>query len=200
MLRIDVNRIQSPFQYGIPADNPYVGRAGYDEIWARGFRNPWRFSFDRRWGVLWVGDVGQGRIEEVNRATPWDDALGRGQNYGWRILEGSYCYNPPSCSPAGTVLPMIQYSHIVSGDDNCSVTGGYAYRGAEFPALYGSYLFGDLCSGRIWGIWVSAARGTSPRQLLDTGFTISSFGEGEDGSVYVVDYNGKVYKLIGTPR
>jgi len=201
MLRIDVNGSTAGLPYGIPSTNPYRGRPGLDQIWASGLRNPWRFSFDRRWGVLWIADVGQSRYEEVNRATPWDDAGGRGHNYGWRVLEGRHCYIPSSgCSTTGKRMPFIEYAQTVAGEDNCSVTGGYAYRGVAYPALYGAYLFGDLCSGRIWGVWVSAASPATPKELLNTNLTISSFGEGEDGTVYVVDYNGAIYRIVGHAR
>jgi len=200
MLRIDVNGTNGSVPYRIPSTNPYVGRAGLDQIWARGFRNPWRFSFDRRWNWLWIADVGQDRYEEVNRITQETDAGGRGQNYGWQILEGRHCFSPPTgCSSAGTKLPLIEYAHSVTGDDNCSVTGGYVSRGAASPALYGAYLFGDICSGRIWGVWVSAASPATPRELLNTSLAISSFGEDDDGNLYVVDYGGTVYRIIAIP-
>jgi glucose/arabinose dehydrogenase len=200
MLRIDVNGTQAGFQYRMPPDNPYVGRTGYDEIFSIGLRNPWRFSFDKRWGVLFIADVGQDAHEEVNRATPWDENLGRGYNYGWKRLEGYHCF-VPGCSSRGTVLPLLEYRHSVTGEDNCSITGGYVYRGQAYPALYGAYLFGDLCSGRIWGVWVSAAKPASARTLLDTSLTISSFGEAEDGTVFVVDYaGGRYYRIVGTAR
>jgi glucose/arabinose dehydrogenase len=172
--------------YLIPADNPFVGRPdARGEIWAYGFRNPWRWSFDRLTGRLFVADVGQASWEEVS-------IVQRGGNYGWRIMEAAHCFNPPTgCSTAGLQLPLGEYSHT----EGCSVTGGYVYRGRQIPALRGQYLFGDFCSKRIWslqearpGVWIRDL-------LLQTTLAISSFGEDESGEVYVVDLNGGVYRI-----
>lgn len=200
MLRIDVNRTSGTLQYAIPADNPYVGRAGFDHIWARGLRNPWRWSFDRLTGDLWIGDVGQGRYEEVTRSLR-SGGGGRGADYGWRKLEGRHCYNPPSgCSSAGTTLPLVEYGHASTGDDNCSVTGGFVYRGTSYPALQGGYLFGDFCSGRIWTIAGDAAYPARPVLLADTSLRISSFGQDQAGRLYVLDHAGAIYKISATAK
>lgn len=180
ILRIDVNGV---LPYAIPTTNPYVGTAGLDEIYAIGMRNPWRFSFDRVTGALWAGDVGQGSREEI-------DLIVAGANYGWNTMEGSLCYSPPSgCNTSGLTLPVTEYSH--SGG-NCSVTGGYVYRGALSGEMYGSYLYGDYCTGIIW----SYSGGVSS-QLLDTSLSIASFGEDESGELYVVSLGGSVQRIIG---
>ena len=188
MLRIDVESGAVP--YAVPESNPFVALAGYrPEIWALGLRNPWRFTFDRLNGDLWIGDVGQGSLEEIDFQPA---ASGGGENYGWRIMEGSHCYNPASCSAAGLVLPVAEYDH----GQGCSVTGGYVYRGAAFPRLLGSYLFGDLCSGRLWTLrrdgvaWLATP-------VLDTGLGITTFGEDEAGELYLADYSaGAVYRVV----
>src|SRR5437763_386374 len=157
-LRIDVNHPSDGRAYGIPPDNPFVGRAGArPEIWAYGLRNPWRFSFDRVTHELWIGDVGQDSWEEVDRA-----AAGRGgQKYGWNVMEGPSCFKPMfDCDRSGLTLPVAAYRHT---EGNCTVIGGYAYRGQEFPALRGGYLYGDYCSGRIW---VLDAAAVHPRPVL----------------------------------
>jgi glucose/arabinose dehydrogenase len=178
MLRIDVNH-GAP--YTIPPDNPFVGGGGRPEIWALGLRNPWRFSFDRRTHELWAGDVGQNAWEEI-------DIIRRGGNYGWRLMEGAHCYNPALCDRKGLELPVAEYAH---GGGRCSVTGGYVYRGAAIPRLNGMYVYGDYCSGEIFGL-----RGATRRVLLDTSLSIASFGEDEAGEVYVVDLGGGVWRLI----
>jgi glucose/arabinose dehydrogenase len=200
LLRIDINGRTSARPYRIPSSNPYVGRTGLDQIWARGLRNPWRFSFDSVTGDLWVGDVGQDRWEEIDRS-PAAGGGGRGKNYGWRVMEGKACYRPASgCSKAGKKLPLTVYSHA----RGCAVTGGYVYRGSEFPDLVGGYLFGDFCSGRIWVVTAAGAASQSPRLLLDSNRMISSFGQGQDGSIYLTDLAGgstgagAVYKLVDT--
>jgi glucose/arabinose dehydrogenase len=186
ILRINVD---SGTPYGIPPDNPFVGKPNVrPEIWAYGFRNPWRFSFDRKTAKLFAGDVGQNAWEEIDIVEP-------GRNYGWRITEGLHCYNPPTgCSFSGLRLPAAEYGH----DVGCSVTGGYVYRGALIPVLKGRYLFGDYCTGLIWTlVW-----NTSPRVmavLVDTTTQISSFGEDPDGELYVVDYGGQIFKIIPAP-
>lgn len=180
ILRIDVN---GALPYAIPPSNPLVGAPGLDEIYAWGVRNPWRFSFDRFTGTPYVGDVGQGSWEEV-------DVLASGGNHGWNIMEGNHCYPPgSSCSSTGLMLPIAEYGHT---GGNCSITGGYVYRGSQSPDMYGTYLYGDYCSGIIWGY----AGGVST-QLLDTSFAISSFGEDESGEIYLLSLSGTVDRIIG---
>lgn len=182
IVRIDIEK--EP--YAIPHDNPFVGRAGAQgEIWAYGLRNPWRFSFDRCTGRLFAGDVGQNRLEEI-------DLIEKGKNYGWRIMEGSQCYDPPTlCNTQGLELPIAEYDHSLG----CSVTGGYVYRGTQYPALIGHYLFGDYCSGRIWSLTEGSPGRWTMRQLIDSPLSISSFGEDEQGELYVVHYGGAIYRV-----
>ena len=193
MLRIDVNGTSPGRRYRIPASNPYVGRAGRDEIWSRGLRNPWRFSFDRMTGDLWIGDVGQARYEEIDRSTVIERARpGRGVDYGWRTMEGRHCYRPATgCSTRGRILPVVEYPHTAG----CAVTGGYVYRGPSIAALYGRYVFGDFCTGTIWSI-AHNARAPATRSLLkDTELNISSLGEDEKGELYVLDLAGALYRF-----
>jgi len=187
ILRIDVNH-GSP--YSSPSSNPFYGRSGAKrEIWDYGLRNPWRFSFDRSTHALFIGDVGQNTYEEVDA----ESAGHGGRNYGWRVMEGRHCYNASSCNTSGKTLPIAEYTHSYG----CAVTGGYVYRGRTYSSLRGAYFYADYCSGRIWAMDAAAAlRGSSRvRQVLDTSFSISSFGEDEAGEVYVVDLNGGVYRL-----
>jgi len=181
-LRIDIEK--EP--YAIPQDNPFVGRSdARGEIWAYGLRNPWRFSFDRCTGRLFAGDVGQNRIEEI-------DLIEKGKNYGWRIMEGSQCFEPSTgCNTQGLELPIAEYDHSLG----CSVTGGYVYRGTQFPTLIGHYLFGDFCSGRIWSLTEDPQGRWTTRQLIDSPFSISSFGEDEQGELYVIHYGGAIYRV-----
>ena len=206
MLRIDVHHSTSRTRYAIPRGNPYVGRTGNDLIWSRGLRNPWRWSFDRLTGALWIGDVGQNRYEEIDRSlrsgtTP----AGRGANYGWPVLEGRTCYRPSSgCSRTGKTMPLVVYRHAAT-PSNCSVTGGFVYRGTASPVLAGGYLFGDFCSGRIWGVPATAASPATPTLLWAASasphLAISSFGEDEAGEVYVTDLaGGGIYRISGTPK
>jgi len=185
LLRLDVDG-GSP--YRVPPDNPFVGQAGArGEIWAYGLRNPWRFSFDRATGRLFLADVGQNEWEEV-------DVIEKGGNYGWRIMEGAHCYNPPSgCRSTGLKLPVAEYDH----SQGCSITGGVVYRGERLPELAGRYIFGDYCSGRIWTLTETSGR-WQITPLLQAGFPISSFGEGEDGELYVVDHQGAIYAVGGS--
>jgi glucose/arabinose dehydrogenase len=182
ILRIDVNG-KAP--YAIPPDNPFAGQAGMrPEIWATGVRNPWRFSFDRATGDLFIADVGQDRVEEVD----FQPAHSRGgQNYGWRIMEGSECFNPSTgCSKSNLTLPVAEYSH----DFGCTIIGGYRYRGKKIPTLDGIYLFGDYCSGRIWALTGDAQAGWTKTEVLQTKYSISSFGEDENGELYLLDLAG----------
>jgi glucose/arabinose dehydrogenase len=172
--------------YGIPADNPFVGIAGDDEIWAYGMRNPWRIGFDRANGNLYIADVGQSRREEVNLELAAD--MG-GNNYGWDVMEGTLCHEPMSgCSLTGDTLPVAEYSHSLG----CSITGGYVYRGSHRD-LQGLYVYGDFCSGRIWTM---NASGTGEKVRRDTSLAISSFGEDESGELFVTDLNGALYRVI----
>ncbi len=190
LLRIDP-RPAGGAPYGIPADNPFAGSAdARGETWAYGLRNPWRFSFDRATGDLWIGDVGQGSLEEVNR---WPAGSPAGPNFGWNTMEASACFEPAEgCVTDGLVLPVAEYGH----DRGCSITGGYVYRGTAVPGLAGTYLYADYCSGTIWGLDASAAQPT-PRVLLEAGANIVSFGEDEAGELYVVDLGGRVLQVVG---
>jgi glucose/arabinose dehydrogenase len=192
MLRIDVDH-GSP--YAIPADNPFVGNAKIlPEIWAIGYRNPWRFSFDRLNGDMWIADVGQSTWEEINHEIAGDG----GNNYGWRRMEGKHCYWPANnCNNGKLTRPVIEYKHT---DGRCSITGGYRYRGTGLPSLYGLYLYADFCSGEIWSARQNAKTGKwNSILLLDTAMAITSFGEDEDGEIYVAEFNGassEIHKLI----
>ncbi len=193
LLRLDVTT-DPTVSYTIPADNPWVavdwnGQDVRDEIWAVGLRNPWRYSFDRVTGDLWIGDVGQNQYEEVDFAAA---ESGGGQNYGWPIMEATHCYNSSDCDNSGLILPVAEYSH--SG--HCSITGGYVYRGAAYPALTGVYLYADYCSGTIWAAWPQDGAWQSA-ELLDSDITISSFGEDEAGELYLTDMSGgRLLRLV----
>ncbi|HEY5760577.1 MAG TPA: PQQ-dependent sugar dehydrogenase [Steroidobacter sp.] len=195
MLRIDVN---GAAPYAIPPTNPYAGNSlcpaarratgECPEIYAYGLRNPWRWSFDRENGDLWVGDVGQSEIEEVNVVT-------LGGNYGWRCREGAHDFNTPGtpgCSTATLIDPVAEYDHSLGR----AITGGYVYRGSQNTSLLGRYLFADFDSGRIWA-WIAETAGQprEPTQLLDTNLNISSFGQGNDGELYAVDYGGTLQRI-----
>jgi glucose/arabinose dehydrogenase len=182
ILRIDVDGRRP---YAIPPDNPFVAGGGRPEIYALGLRNPWRFSFDRKRGRLYAGDVGQRQREEIN-------IVRLGRNYGWRVLEGSRCFEPPEgCERRGLELPRTEYGH---GGGRCAVTGGYVYRGRDVPSLARTYLFGDYCSGEIFGL-LRRERSL----LLDTDLSITSFGEDEAGELYVVDHGGAIYRIEAAP-
>lgn len=185
-----------PKHYTIPSDNPFVGKAGANEIWSYGLRNPWRCSFDSSTGQLWCGDVGQGVYEEIDRVQ-----TGKAVNFGWRKLEGRHYYNwPPHaegalCAGSCMKRPIAEYAHDAFGGGNCAVTGGYVSRRAG-AALNGTYVFGDYCSGKVWVIPANFTPGaTLPDSVADTGYNISSFGQGADGRLYLVDLNGGVYRL-----
>jgi glucose/arabinose dehydrogenase len=183
----------TPTAYSIPPDNPFVGSPGFqEEIWALGLRNPWRFSFDRQTGDLYIADVGQDNFEEVN----FQPALSAGgENYGWDVMEGVGCYSGATCDQSGFVLPVFTYPT----DTGCSITGGFVYRGTDYPALQGVYFAADYCSGYIWGLQQSGSSWENT-QLLDTGFRISSFGEDETGELYLADRrNGEIHRIIETP-
>jgi glucose/arabinose dehydrogenase len=189
ILRIDVDGTGAGEfdRYAIPGSNPFVGETGDDEIWAYGLRNPWRISFDRQTGNLFIADVGQSRREEVNRQLASSSG---GLNYGWKVMEGSLCYAPSSgCSTSGKVLPVAEYSHSLG----CSITGGHVYRGQSQRDLQGLYVYGDYCSGRIWTMNESGSGETVRR---DTSLNISSFGESESGELYLTHLGGTLYRVI----
>jgi len=192
MLRIDIDNGQT---YAIPTDNPFVNDANIlDEIWALGLRNPWRFSFDRQTADLFIADVGQSSREEVNfQANENSD----GQNYGWRIMEGTTCFNPSeNCDEENLTLPIIEYSHTLG----CSISGGYRYRGSRIAQLEGYYLYGDFCSGRIWGAVQDDTGAWVVDELLNTKLSISTFGEDEAGEVYVADHStGTIFLIVERP-
>ncbi|HEY6569990.1 MAG TPA: PQQ-dependent sugar dehydrogenase [Candidatus Limnocylindrales bacterium] len=188
MLRIDVDSRSGNKAYGIPKSNPYVGEKGKNEIFQRGLRNPWRYSFDRSNGNLWIGDVGQGGYEEIDRTTS-----GNGTNWGWRVMEGYKCYSPSSgCNKDGKKKPVAVYSHA---NGRCAVTGGYVYRGSNIPALRGWYVFGDYCSGEIWAVSSTASDHKSKILLRDSNASISSFGENAGGELFVVGRGGTIYRI-----
>ncbi|HLO03435.1 MAG TPA: PQQ-dependent sugar dehydrogenase [Symbiobacteriaceae bacterium] len=180
ILRLEVGAFEG---YRIPASNPFINRPGRDEIWAYGLRNPWRVAFDRSTGDLWIGDVGQNRIEEIDRIPAGQGGL----NFGWRILEGNERFSPGRTE--GLAPPVATYTHKEGG---CAVTGGVVYRGRAIPALVGSYLFGDYCSGKLWRL---APGSGQPELLLDTEMKIASFGLDEQGEVLVIDLKGSVNRL-----
>lgn len=185
ILRIDVD---SGDPYGIPADNPFVGDdVAKHEIWAYGIRNAWRISFDSATGDLFIGDVGQNEWEEVS----WQPAASTGgENYGWNAWEGTHCFTNECDAFADATQPIIEYSHA----DGCSVTGGYVYRGSVSPSLVGNYVYGDFCSGNIWGA-IPTGDGWQTALLANSGFFISSFGVDANNELYVLDYQGVVYRV-----
>ena len=193
LLRLEVLRDATragDVPYGIPNDNPFVGRPGMrPEIWAYGLRNPWRFSFDRESGDLWIGDVGQSAWEEID-FQPADSA--GGENYGWNVYEGTHPYPPDSEPVIGEFTdPIVEYDR----DAGKSVTGGYVYRGSASPELGGVYLYGDFVDGRVWGL-KRTPTGTENVLLADTKYAITSFGEDDAGELYLVDFNGALYRIV----
>ena len=200
-IRIDVDSLP----YSIPPTNPFVGNgAVLDEIWAFGVRNPYRWSFDRSTGDMWMADVGQSAWEEINFQPA---ASSGGENYGWSLMEGLHCFDPPvNCGSDTLDLPIYEYSHEAG---ECSVTGGYVYRGAAIPELVGYYLFGDYCSNRLWAVEYDGSEITTlldltaelnPTAQIDA---LAAIGEGGDGELYLVDRDGtssgEVYKVISDP-
>jgi glucose/arabinose dehydrogenase len=194
MLRLDVD---GGTPYAVPADNPFAsnpvctqgfGQAPCPEIYAFGFRNPWRWSFDTDTGDLWVGDVGQNAWEEI-------DLVDLGGNYGWRIREGAHCNDNISsnCDPTGLIDPVAEYDHSLGS----AVTGGYVYRGQVFSDLVGVYFYADFGSGRVWGLFDDGAGGFESRELLDTDLSISSFAQSADGELYLLNFgDGGIYHLV----
>jgi glucose/arabinose dehydrogenase len=192
MLRLDV---AGGDPYRIPGDNPFLGKSDVrSEIWALGLRNPWRFSFDRATGDLYIADVGQNAYEEVHVQPAHSTG---GENYGWDIMEGNHCFEPArDCDSRGLTLPVVEYDH----QPDCSITGGYVYRGERYPKMTGVYLFGDFCSGRIRGLRQMPSGKWEMASLLDSDVSISSFGEDAAGEIYIMGYSdGVIYRLIAAP-
>jgi len=190
MLRLDVDRGDP---YAIPSDNPFAsGAAGRREIWATGIRNPWRFSFDRTAGIMYIADVGQNEKEEIN-AVPANRA---GVNYGWKIMEGDECYRSSDCRRAGLQMPVITYGR--SGGA-CSVTGGLVYRGKRIPAIQGHYFYSDYCAGWLRSFHYQNGAATDRREW-NTGpeiGNVTSFGEDSAGDIYIVTQGGRIYRVAG---
>lgn len=188
ILRIDVD---TGDPYGIPETNPFVNQSeASPEIWSYGWRNPWRFAFDRATADLYVADVGQNQYEEIHVELAGAEG---GRNYGWRLMEGQHCFRPAECDSAsqGLVLPVAEYDHGLG----CSVTGGYVYRGKQFPSLEGVYFYGDYCTGIIWGLRHEGNEQWSQVELLRSEETISSFGQDEMGELYLVDHRGDILQV-----
>ncbi len=195
MLRIDVDRSEGGRPYAIPAGNPFSGRQGWrPEVWAYGLRNPWRYSFDRATGDLYIADVGQNAYEEVN----FQAAGQGGQNYGWPTMEAAHCFRPArNCEQSGLTQPVGEYPR--SG--GCSVTGGYVYRGQQQRLSQGAYLFGDYCTGIVWTLHRDAGSRWVQTQMVDTDVSISSFGEDEAGELFATGLSdGNIYRVVATPR
>jgi glucose/arabinose dehydrogenase len=187
ILRLDVDGTDT---YRIPADNPFANGGGRPEIWLSGLRNPWRMSFDRQTGDLWIGDVGQGAWEEVDVARKGVSGL----NFGWRVMEGTHCYNADSCQRDGLTLPATDYGH----DEGCTVIGGYVYRGTAYPVAQGTYLFTDYCSGDLFAL-DAVATGYAPPTLVGHGSNGSSaWGQDADGELYLLALDGTISKVVAT--
>lgn len=195
MMRIDVTSDPS-VPYVIPPDNPWVnadwnGADVRDEVWAVGLRNPWRYSFDRHTDDLWIADVGQNVWEEVHYTVMGSPG---GLNYGWPIMEGNHCFGSNDCDQTGLQLPVFEYDH----SKGCSITGGYVYRGNQYPVLQGVYIFGDFCTGIVWATIPNPDGSWNTTEVLQSGVNISSFGEDENGELYVTDLSsGEIFQVAG---
>lgn len=190
ILRIDVSSGTQDRPYAIPDDNPFVDDPDVrDEVWAYGFRNPWRFSFDPGTDVLWAADVGEQAWEEVNVVEP-------GGNYGWSVMEGFECFNTDECDRDGLSEPLLAYPN--EGDE-CSITGGHVVRGEAAGELDGYYVYGDFCSGRVWAVAADAADGDEPQpvQLRAEGPPIPSIAKDLDGQLYLVSFEGPIFRIEG---
>jgi len=192
ILRLDVD---AGTPYVNPSDNPFISTSGArGEIWVYGLRNPWRFSFDRSNGDLYMGDVGQGAWEEVNVLTAGSTG---GANFGWNVMEGDHCYAASTCNRSGLVSPVSEYGH----SDGCSITGGYVYRGTLVPDLAGRYLYGDYCSGWVRSFRFVGGRATEALvwSALAVDGGLSSFGEDQRGELYVMTLSGRLYRIVTQP-
>jgi len=194
ILRIDV---RAGDRYTVPADNPFVGSpVALPEIWSYGLRNPWRFSFDRANGDLYIGDVGEVQREEIDVSTAADGA-GRGVNYGWNVMEGFQCFQVSGCDRTGLTLPVLEYSH----QEGCSITGGYVYRGSAIPDLQGHYFYADFCQGWVRSLRYAGGVVTDQASwpTLIPGGPILSFGEDSAGELYILQAGGGVFKIVPEP-
>jgi glucose/arabinose dehydrogenase len=191
ILRLDIDPSGSD-PYDVPDDNPFADAGGAPEVWHLGLRNPWRLSFDRDNGDLWIGDVGQGAWEEVDVARAGESGL----NFGWNLMEGSSCYGSGDCSTEGLTLPVSEYGR----DLGCTVIGGYVYRGDVTPFLVGAYLFADYCSGTIFAIDAASEEPVSPVPVGLAEGRISAFGEDADGELYVMALQGDVWRVVAAQR
>jgi glucose/arabinose dehydrogenase len=192
IMRIDV-RTSEP--YAVPPDNPFLQTA-VPEVWSYGLRNPWRFSFDRATGDLYIADVGERGWEEVDVSTPAQGA-GKGANYGWNIMEGTHCFLASGCDQTGLTLPVVEYSH----QEGCSITGGYVYRGSAIPALQGRYFYADLCQRWVRSFLYAGGAATEQTEwpsLMPAG-PVLSFGEDASGELYILDESGRVSKVVPDP-
>jgi glucose/arabinose dehydrogenase len=191
ILRIDVT---SADPYIVPPDNPFVSTEGArPEVWSYGLRNPWRFSFDRATGDLYLGDVGESTWEEVNYASAVDGA-GKGVNYGWSQMEGKHCFRRQDCDQTGLTLPVLEYNHA----EGCSVTSGHVYRGAAIPSLQGTYFYADYCVGWVRSFKMQGGSVTEAKEWpeLKPGGQITSFGEDSAGELYLLTQQGGVFKIV----
>jgi len=191
ILRLDLDHQSAGLPYAIPPGNPFVGVDGArPEVWAVGLRNPWRFSVDPVTDELWIADVGQLKWEEIDRLPRTKAA---GANFGWNLYEGHQCFERPTCDPIGVTQPSFVYSHA---GGNCAVVGGVVYRRPD-SRLYGQYLVGDYCSGRIWTITADTPDESRMELQLDTDLLITSFGASADGSVFLTAQSGELYRVVG---
>jgi hypothetical protein len=189
LLRLDVSGASG---YAMPADNPAATDTSFaPEVWSYGLRNPWRFTFDRQTGDLFIGDVGQNRYEEVDVSTTAQQR-GRGVNFGWNIMEGLHCYPNDPCTTTGQ-LPVVEYAHF---GGTCSVTGGYVYRGSALPALAGHYFYADFCTGSLRSIRYPNTNPGDWSATLSPGGNISSFGQDAKGELYILQLSGPVYRIV----
>lgn len=187
ILRIDVSTIDTEGNYSIPPDNPFVihhDEKVKKEIWAYGLRNPWRFDFDDETGDLFVGDVGQFLYEEINLIKP-------GYNYGWNLMEAKHCFRSEQCEQKGLEPPIFEYGR----SEGCSIIGGHVYRGNSIEFLYGTYIFGDFCSGKIWSIRYDNEEVTDFTEISDLGSPITAFGEDQQKQIYILSLDGNIYKF-----
>jgi len=196
MLRLNVDIDGFPVDdtryYSNPGGNPFIGVAGADEIWSLGLRNPWRASFDRGTGDLYIADVGQGLREEVNVATSASGG-GNGVNYGWKIMEGTSCFFAP-CDVPGLTPPVLEYEHTGGA---CSITGGYVYRGTVIPALQGTYFYADYCLGFVRSFrFVNGVTESTDWPMLDPNENITSFGQDAAGELYIVTQQNGLYRIV----